>query len=592
MTENKLPIRPYPLGAHAEGSTVRFSFVSDKDDCGIILCDKSTGKELHRLPFTKEERLGRLYCKYVDGLDISKISYQFYEEKEIVPDRYGRGFTGVCDYGKLQDVDDLKAVFLTKDFDWEEDTCPRIPYSEAICYCMHVRGFTKHASSGVKHKGTFAGIAEKLDYLAESGFTTVELQPAYEFAELEEEKALKIEPKLNYWGYKKGYYYAPKAAYAAGADASLEFKELVKAFHQKGLELVMQFYFPQDAGVHDIAEILRFWVLEYHVDGFHLMGENLPINAITSDAALADTKIWYYGFEEVTYENLADYSDDYLYDMRKFLKGDEDMLDKVVYQMRHIPENKSKIHYLTNYYGMTLMDLVSYDHKHNEANGEANRDGNNYNYSWNCGEEGPTRRKKVQELRYKQIKNAFFMLLFSQSTPLLFMGDEFGNSQKGNNNPYCQDNAVTWLNWKDLDKNKELYLFWKKLVILRKENPILHPKKELRIMDYLSLGYPDLSYHGENAWKPELIGANRQIGMMFCGQYAKPEAEDGAFLYLAVNMHWEYHELAMPKLPKGMCWELLFDTTKEEERKPASGEAYRKLSPRTIAVFVGVKQTK
>ena len=139
------------------------------------------------------------------------------------------------------------------------------------------------------------------------------------------------------------------------------------------------------------------------------------------------------------------------------------------------------------------MDMVSYDHKHNEANGEGNRDGNDYNCSWNCGEEGPSRRKKVQALRKKQLQNACCMLLLTQSTPLIFMGDEFGNSQQGNNNPYCQDNKITWLNWQDREKNAELLNFWKQMIAFRKAHPILHPVEELRILDSLSCGYPDLS---------------------------------------------------------------------------------------------------
>lgn len=610
MTEKRLPLKPYPLGACREGDMIRFAFASEKKKCGVIIYDRKTGRRIGRLPFTEQERVGKVYCKYVAGLNPREISYQFYKEGVAVPDEQGRGFAGKHPYGKGLEKKNLRAVLLEEAFDWDGDKAPQIPYEDCICYCLHVRGFTKHPSSGVEHRGTFLGLTEKLQYLKESGITTLELQPAYEFSELEiqeeffhgpgREEAKGREPvKINYWGYKKGYYYAPKQGYASGEDPGLEFKELVKAAHRLGLEIVMQFYFPPEAVLsRDIPDILRFWVLEYHVDGFHLMGLKLPIEEIAEDPALADTKLWYYSFDterlypgqkEPEYKNLAVYQDDYMYAMRRLLKGDEDMLETALYQMRLIPEKTGRIHYFTNYYGFTLADLVAYDHKHNRENGEDNRDGNDYNCSWNCGEEGAARRKRVRSLRFRQMKNALCMLFFSQSTPLIFMGDEFGNSQRGNNNPYCQDNPTAWLNWRDLEKNRELYDFFKGLVSLRKEHSILHPAKELKVMDYLSLGYPDLSYHGENAWKPELSFYSRHIGIMYCGKYGvcgKGKEKEEPFYYFAMNMHWEYHELAMPKLPKGLSWKLLFTTAEEDERKEQTKEALRSIPPRSIAVFV------
>ncbi|MBE5864920.1 MAG: hypothetical protein E7292_01740 [Lachnospiraceae bacterium] len=593
-------LKPYPLGAHIESSAVRFSFVSKREDCGVLLFDRQTGRKIAKVPFTADDRIGNVYCKYIEGVDANRISYQFYEGNEIVPDRYARGFAGQFKFGKERKNQDWRAVVTTNSFDWQGDKRPRLAYEDCVIYCAHVRGFTQHVSSKVVNRGTFAGMAEKLTYLKETGITTVELQPAYEFAEIptgaerkamlsaqspalmagqnedndviQKELDLLCPKKCNYWGYKHGYYYAPKAAYAMSEDACTEFKEMIRAFHKEGMEVVMQFYFPKTVKNLEITEILKFWVLEYHVDGFHLMGENLPIDLIASDEMLADTKLWYYYFDtdkiydrgEPIKRNLAVYTDDYLYTMRRFLKGDEGMLAKVLSEMRQIPFKTGRIHYMNNYYGFTMMDMVSYDRKHNEANGEDNRDGNDFNYSWNCGEEGPSRRKRVQTLRLKQIKNAMTMLAFTQSTPLIFMGDEFGNSQKGNNNPYCQDNAVTWLDWNDLNKNAEIYAFWKEMMALRKSHPILRPEDELKIMDYISCGYPDLSYHGESAWRARMDSYNRQIGIMYCGKYTRlSRGVEDAFLYLAMNMYWESGRLAMPKLPKGLKWELKYCTDKE-----------------------------
>ncbi len=600
MTENSRPIKPYPLGAHCEGDSIRFSFVSQKESCGIIIYDRKTGKKLDKISFDSHCKIGNVYCKYVSKYRVDEISYQFYEEDKVIPDPHAEIFVGKNIYGKIRKAEDLKAAFVKEGFDWDGDSNPRIAYENSLVYLLHVRGFTKHASSKVAHRGTFCGLIEKIPYLREIGVTTVELQPVYDFLEITEDT---FGNKLNYWGYKKGYYYAPKASYGV-EDAATEFKQLVKEFHKNGMEVVLQFYFPKEAVYSEIPEILRFWLLEYHVDGFHLMGEDLPVDMLAQDPLFSGTKLWHYEFnteklyqrgENPVYRHLASYRDDYLYTMRKFLKGDEDMIKAVLYHMRYIPEKMGRIHYMSNYYGMTLMDMVSYDRKHNEENGEDNRDGNDMNCSWNCGEEGKTRRKKVTALRLQQIKNAMCMLMFSQSTPLLFMGDEFGNSQKGNNNPYCQDNAITWLDWNELERNREIFNFWKQLVEIRNAHPVLHLSSEPKIMDYIACGYPDLSYHGNNAWRPQTEPYSRCVGMMYCGKYAKVNNEEDCFFYIALNMHWEEHDFALPKLPKGLKWELLLATdemskskTDQEENKELTTDLRALVSARSIKIFIGV----
>lgn len=609
---------PYPLGARPEAEGISFSFVSDEADCGILLYDSRTGRQLQRIPFSEEDRRGNIYCKTVADLRPEAVTYRFYKGQEIVPDEHGRIFPGKYVYGKKEGKNGKRAGFLAGNYDWAGDRCPEIPYSEAVCYCLHVRGFTKHVSSGVANRGTFAGIEEKIPYLKEIGVTTLELQPAYEFAEAEDETDRKLpaycvpetaqpegEKRINYWGYKLGFYYAPKAAYAASGNASEEFKSLVKALHKNNMELVMQFYFPESADRSEIPGILHFWALEYHVDGFHLMGENLPVDMLASDHLLADKKIMYYGFGQETVYNkitkvrfphLAEYNDGYLYDMRRLLKGDESMLGSALSHMRYLPDKAGRIHYLTNYFGFTLADLVSYDYKHNEANGEENRDGNSCNLSWNCGEEGATRSRRVRRLRMRQIKNAICMLLLTQSTPLIFMGDEFGNTQKGNNNPWCQDNGICWLDWGLEKKNREILEFWKQVVAFRKKHPILHQEHRLCLMDHISCGYPDLSYHGESAWRPCLDGYNRHVGIMLCGNYAKTkDGKNDDFIYIAMNMHWESHRLALPKLPKGMCWRMAFATAGTEDVPEPAGEdnpdSSVTVEPRSIAVLVSAARS-
>lgn len=606
-------MNPYPLGARREAGGICFSFVSVTADCGIVLYDALTGKERQRIPFTEEDRAGEIYCKLVENIRPEQVVYQFYQADRLVPDQHGRVFPGGLPYGKERSGEGLRAGFLPECYDWENDKCPALPYDRTVMYCMHVRGFTRHASSKVMNRGTFAGIREKLPYLKEIGITTLELQPAYEFLELEKAEVppqgvpcIQPENRVNYWGYKRGFYYAPKQAYAASGDAATEFRDLVKELHRNEMELVMQFYFPEQVDRNDISDILRFWTLEYHVDGFHLLGTDLPIELLASDPLLADKKFMYYGINADVvygrdrmpkYPHLAEYNDSFLYDMRRFLKGDENMMNSVLKDMRYIPAKAGVVHYLTNYYGFTLADLVSYDRKHNESNGEENRDGNDYNCSWNCGEEGTAKSRKVRQLRLRQMKNAICLLMLSQGTPLIFMGDEFGNSQKGNNNPWCQDNAVGWLDWGKQEKNRELLEFWKQLAAFRRAHPILHPAKELRLMDYLSCDYPDLSYHGESAWRPQTEHHSRSIGMMLCGKYARnDEGQEDAFLYIAINMHWERHSLALPRLPKNMRWELVLTTAEDnallpQEESEESGNSCQ-VAPRSIALYISVAEAE
>jgi glycogen operon protein len=631
------------------------SFVSEADDCGVLLYERKTGKLLRKLPFSQEERTGNIYGKYLPQTEPSQVSYSFYEGNQITPDPYGKAFAQRKAYGQRQEETELKAYLPDEGYDWEADRGPQLPYEDCICYLLHIRGFTKHSSSGVKHKGTFLGLTEKLPYLKGLGITTLELQPSYEFLECSPEEELKKESPslflpepekaarggtaqgrmaqggaaqgrmaqggaagtaqggeqqrpdirhLNYWGYKKGFYYAPKAGYAAGKAPSAEFKDMIKNFHKNGMEIVMQFYFPKEIPACEMFDILRFWVTEYHVDGFRLIGQEIPADLLAQDALFSRTKLWSADFEAdrvyrgrvPKYRNLALYRDDFMYDMRRFLKGDENMLGNVLYHMRRNPEKTGQINYFTNYYGFTMMDMVSFERKHNEENGEENRDGKDDNHTWNCGEEGGSRKQKIMALRMKQIRNALSMLFLSQGTPLLVMGDEFGHSQKGNNNPYCQDNETTWLNWKKKDKNKSLYEFAARLIRLRREHPILHRQEELRIMDTLSCGYPDLSYHGEAPWRPVTEPCSRQIGVMYCGKYALDKGEEDAYFYVALNMHWEAHTFALPKLPRGKEWESLIRTALDPAAQEAGGnkavlsdpwrDRSREVPARSVEVFI------
>ncbi|MDE5894002.1 MAG: hypothetical protein K2H45_13870, partial [Acetatifactor sp.] len=213
---------PFPLGAHpiGQGTGIRVSFPSEDEECGVLIYHKGSGRLIKKHTFRPQDRLGSIRYGVVAGIDIEKISYLFYSGEKVFPDRWAYAYELRGKYGTPHTPEDYRALIGGAPYDWGEDLCPRIPYEEAVCYGMHVRGFTMHSSSGVSARGTFAGIVEKLDYLQQLGITTIELQPVYEQTELLSAEALKDkgrqprEPKLNYWGYHEGYYYAPKSAYA------------------------------------------------------------------------------------------------------------------------------------------------------------------------------------------------------------------------------------------------------------------------------------------------------------------------------------------------------------------------------------------
>lgn len=612
---------PYPLGAtlKADGS-INFSMVNNtNEECGIILYRKGV-EQKERILFDKKYKVGNIFCALIEGLDSVRYEYNFFVGEKVLVDTYARRIVGNEKWrsGELKRPF-LRGSFYQDTFDWQGTTPPCIPYSESIMYCLNVRGFTRHSSSKVKSKGTFEGMIEKISYLKELGINAIELMPAYEFEECEWENAQSIakmhtieyqvehidvkieneeEPvrakRLNCWGYKEAFYFAPKASFAAGSDAVTEFKRMVREFHKNGIEVIMQFYFPAHIKQGYMLEILKHWMLEYHIDGFHLKGENVPVTLIATEPLFSNTKIMcedfrlqeiYHDAEYVPSKNLAYYRDEFMYDMRRYLKGDYAMLKSFQYHMRSYHEKCGIIHYMANYYGFTLADLVSYETKHNEANGENNTDGTEQNYSWNCGVEGPSRKKAIYQLRHKQMKNALSFLFMAQGTPLLMAGDEFGNSQFGNNNCYCQDNETGWVDWRGLAKNADIYEYVKNMIAFRRAHPMTHLDAPMSMLDHFGHGYPDLSYHGEEAWKAQLDNHNRHMGIMYCGHGLDGESAD--YIYIASNMHWNSHRFALPSIAN-YEWIKAFETTENKlVTDYEKNTSYIDICPRSVTVLVG-----
>ena len=545
----------------------------------LALYKKRARKPSVEIPFTEEDRVGNICAFTLPEFDAENYEYNFLVDGKVYTDPcayriYGRERFGVPVDG---DAHKVRCGFLkNEEFDWEGDKSPEIPYHEMILYKLHVRGYTK-ANRNVKGvKGTFQVLEEMIPYWKELGINAIELMPAYEFMESGATGAFgssgmvsekRREGRVNFWGYMPGYYFAPKAAYAAFDDAQTELKDLVKVCHKAGIEVVLEMPFTEKILPQTVLECLRFYLLEYHVDGFVVNPYNVPWDSLNADPILKGAKIFK---KEEGFQN----------SMRRFLKGDEGMVREVIRQLcRRTPEDGC-CNYITSHTGFTLCDLVSYDGKHNEANGERNQDGPDYNYSWNCGTEGPSRKRSVMTLRKNQMKNAFLLLLLSQGTPCILAGDEFGNTQDGNNNVYCQDNETAWLNWGRQKSYEDLFRFVKRLIALRKSNPVFHQRQALLGLDRTACGIPDVSYHGESAWQVQDAVVSRQLGVLY--------SWEDTFWFVAYNMHWEAHEFALPALKKEMKWYQVAGTEEvPDEAECLKEQKMIEVKARTIILLQG-----
>ena len=598
----------------------------------------------------------------------------WFDPSKILLDPYAKLVTGRDVWGKEPDWGNpyqYRASIVGPDhYDWEGDGQLDIPMEDLVIYEMHVRGFTQHRSSNVKNKGTFAGIIEKIQYLKNLGINCVELMPVFEFDEFLKMRGNynpEISQKLkNYWGYDPIVYFAPKAGYSAavaeGKSQADEFKDMVKCLHKNGIEVILDVVFNHTGesdengpcislrgvdnktyymldeegkykdftGCHNtlncnnpmvrefILNCLRYWVSEYHVDGFRfdlasvlVRGqdgcpmENPPIiEAISFDPILKKCKLiaeaWdATGFYQVgtfpSYKRWADWNGKFRDDARKFLKGDGGMIATMIQRIQGSPDifgkrgTKASINYVTSHDGFTLNDLVSYANKYNKDNGENNLDGTNENFSWNWGCEGPSDDPKIDNLRKKLIKNALIILMISQGVPMILAGDEMRRSQNGNNNAYCQDNEVTWMNWEFLNSNSEIYDSFRRMICFRMSHPILRNREQFKKIIRAGSKYPDISFHGLKPWQVDDSCESRTLAVMFNGQHMKDN-----IIYIAMNMHWEQHEFVLPNL-SGINWHLFANTGLQYPNEICDvghevlleNQFSMLLEPRSIAVMVG-----
>ena len=367
-----------------------------------------------------------------------------------------------------------------------------------------------------------------------------------------------------------------------------------------------------------ILDCLRYWVSDYHIDGFRFdlasilsrdqngapMTSPPLLETLAHDAILGKTKLiaeaWdagglYQVGSFPAWGRWAEWNGRYRDCLRRFVKSGAEQGPELLWRMQGSPDlygnrcAEASINFITCHDGFTLRDLVSYNQKHNLANGEENRDGSDNNDSWNCGAEGDTDDREILELRLRQEKNAVALLLLSRGIPMLLSGDEFGNTQFGNNNAYCQDNQISWLDWNLLEKNKDLHDFFKRMIHFRAKHPVLRRSDFFR--DKNSSGYPEMSFHGTRPWELDESQPFLSFGVL----YAEPKADYGtkedAFIYCAVNAYWEEARFELPSLPNGMVWREIEYTGKEGRANRAIRDGAVSLMPRSLMLLVGKAET-
>ncbi len=583
---------------------------------------------------------GQLYHLQADG-PYDPDNGQLFNSQARLVDPYSKALAGTFQKHTDGVIRPPRSVVIDDYFDWQGDRHLRRPLSETIIYEMHVRGFTKHKSSGVEHPGTYLGVIEKIPYLKSLGVTAVELMPVHDFPCLD----INGEPEErgNYWGYDPLAFFAPHRGYASSDEPGahvVEFKQMVKALHQAGIEVILDvvfnhtcegnengpalsfkglenqvYYMLEDHrryyknysgcgntvnGNHPIVRemifhCLRHWVHNYHVDGFrfdlasilsrdrngHLMSNTPVVEAIAEDPMLADTKIIAEAWDAAGAYQVGSFGGDLRWaewngrfrdDIRQFWRGDPGLLGAFTTRLAgssDLYQGKGRapycsINFITSHDGFPLNDLVSYREKHNMANGEDNRDGDNNNLSDNYGVEGPTRRKYIDELRLRQIKNMLATLMLSQGVPMMVSGDEIRRTQGGNNNAYCQDNEISWFDWKLVEKNEDLLRFTQAIIQFRREQPTVRREDfltgEARSDDTL----PDVSWYSSLGTAVEWGGSDLTMTCLLKAPDAAADPEGkGRNVMILVNATTVGREFILPPVAKGVKWRLFINTARK-----------------------------
>ncbi|MDE7015921.1 MAG: glycogen debranching protein GlgX [Kineothrix sp.] len=641
--------------------------------CELLLFHRMEDEPYAVIPFPENYRIGNVYSMIVFGLHIEDFEYAYrldgpydvrkgllFNKNKVLLDIYAKAVSGQRIWGiKKKDEVSYKARVVRDDFDWMNSRQLLIPMEDLVIYEMHVRGFTKHESSGVEYPGTFKGLSEKIDYLKDLGINAVELMPIFEFDEMKDYREVDGRQLLDYWGYNTVSFFAPNTSYTADVEYNhegTELKKLINELHKNGIECFLDVVFNHTAEGNEmgpcfsfkgfdnniyymltpdgyyynfsgcgntlncnhpivqqmILECLRYWTTVYHIDGFRfdlatILGRNedgSPMNnppllkSLAFDPILGNVKLiaeaWdagglYQVGSFPSWNRWSEWNGRYRDDIRDFLKGDygnSGLAAKRITGSKDLYDpqyrgNNASVNFITCHDGFTLWDLYSYNWKHNEANGWNNTDGSNDNRSWNCGVEGETDNKEVLSLRYRLIKNAVAVLMMSRGTPMFLAGDEFCNTQFGNNNAYCQDNEISWLDWNLLGKNKDVFEFFRYMIQFRKEHDII--KKHT---GSCSLGFPEIQVMEAN-------DSCKVLRIIYAGRNKDNTKDD--IICLAVNVFWENQEFCLPALHHDMGWYMAADTgmgylpgvfPSEGKKMPLLERGWVKMPPRSVCVMI------
>ena len=672
-----------PLGATVMPGGVNFSVFSKHavllelllfDDenatqpARIILFDADQHRTYHYWhAFVPGLRSGQVYAYRAHGTFDPSRGLWFDAEKVLL-DPYGLvvSVPGTYDRWAAARPGDnvavaMKSVVADPDrYDWEGDRPLRRPFAETVIYELHVGGFTRHPSSGVAidKRGTYGGLIEKIPYLKDLGVTAVELLPVFQFDAQDCPRG-----KTNYWGYAPVSFFAPHQAYSSqknGLAALNEFRDMVKAFHRAGLEVILDvvfnhtteggpsgptlcyrglandMYYILEKGKSRYADYtgcgntlnanqsivrrmiqdsLRYWVSRMHVDGFRFdlasilsrdeEGRLLPnppiLWDIESDPLLAGTKLiaeaWdaagLYQVGSFIGDRWQEWNGQFRDDIRRFLKGDNGSVSRVAARILGSPdiyghkerEAEQSINFVTCHDGFTLNDLVSYNRKHNEANGENNRDGSDDNLSWNCGVEGSTDDPRVGALRSRQVKNFFALELLSAGTPMLLMGDEVCRSQRGNNNGYCQDSDISWFDWTLLERHADIHRFVKALIRFRQRRDVLAEVAALSLNQLLRRAR--IEWHGVALQRPDWSDHSHSLALTLQSLHAR------FLLHGMLNAYWERLTFELPPVPAEQAWRRWIDTALDSpddicpwECAPAVTQATYDVQPRSVVFLM------
>ncbi|MEM8858071.1 MAG: isoamylase [Chloroflexota bacterium] len=646
------PGSPLPFGATPTKDGLNFSiYSSHATNAVLVLINRGDHEPFLEIPFSSQHmHTGDVYHMHIKGVNVDQLEYGYrfdgpddppngylFDPEKFLLDPYAKEITGRNTWRQpnYHSSDyELRSVVSSSQFDWEGDQPLNIPAENLIIYEMHVRSFTAHHSSGVRHPGTYAGMIEKIPYLQELGVNCVELLPIQEFDEFENpftnpETGEKL---VQYWGYGTFGFFAPKAGFAAAESAVNEFKQMVKAMHQAGIEVWMDVVFNHTAeggeGGHVISfkgidnktwylldqkgnyknysgtgntvnsnhpivtrmivDCLRYWVTEYHIDGFRFdlasamtrdkngtpLSDPPLIKAIAQDPILAKTKVvaeaWdagglYQVGSFPHYNRWSEWNGRFRDNLRQFIISEKGQTGGMVQRILGSPDMYRKsgrdttasVNFITCHDGFSLRDLYTYNQKHNLMNGEDNRDGNNNNNSWNCGHEGETHDEQVNKLRRKLAKNGIAILLLSRGIPLINSGDELWHTKKGNNNTWGQDNDLNWLDWSSLDNDPttaEIFRFFKLMIALRKQSAPLFSKCYPDQLDDDGKAAPEIIWHGVLPYNPDWAWHSHTLAFSF----EMPGTE--TIVYIAMNMHWENHTFVLPYFNDDQSWFLLANT--------------------------------